>query len=721
MIFSKIKRAITPTVIQMEAVECGAAALSIILQYYGRYIPLEKLRLDCGVSRDGSKASNILKVARDHGLAAKGYKKENISELQELDLPIVVFWNFNHFLVVEGFKKGWVYLNDPATGPRKVSIKEFDDSFTGVVLTFKPTPAFTKSGKKRSMVSAILKRLKDIKLGISFVVMVGLVLVIPGLVVPAFLRIFVDKVLVSDLTNWFLPLLWGMALVMVIQGILNWVQQYYLLKLETKIAITSSSKFLWHILRLPIEFFNQRYGGEIGARVALNEKIATLMSGHLARTVISLIMIVFFASLMFFYDVVLTLIGISAVVLNLLALRLISKKRKDQSIAVSQENSKLMGTSLSGLQAIETLKATGGEGEFFARWTGYQAKMLNSNQKLAELTDILTCIPDLLTTLTTIAILAVGGIRVMEGHLSIGMLVAFQSLMLSLLKPATDLVNLGDVLQRLEGDMNRIDDVIKNPADARVPANFIEDTQDIKSPKLSGLIEIKNLTFGYSHHEPPLIEDLSITIQPGARIALVGGSGSGKSTIAKLVSGLYQPWAGQVLFDGKEFNQVPRAVFANSLTNVDQNIFLFEGTIHDNLTLWDKSIPQITVIEAAKDACVHDIVAARPGGYDSKIQEGGINFSGGQQQLLEIARSLAINPTIMVLDEASSALDAETEKKVDDNLRKRKCSCLLVAHRLSTIRDCDEIIVLDNGKVVERGTHDELYELKGLYKELLDN
>ena len=705
----------------MEAVECGAAALSIILQYYGRYIPLEKLRLDCGVSRDGSKASNILKVARDHGLAAKGYKKENISELQELDLPIVVFWNFNHFLVVEGFKKGWVYLNDPATGPRKVSIKEFDDSFTGVVLTFKPTPAFTKSGKKRSMVSAILKRLKDIKLGISFVVMVGLVLVIPGLVVPAFLRIFVDKVLVSDLTNWFLPLLWGMALVMVIQGILNWVQQYYLLKLETKIAITSSSKFLWHILRLPIEFFNQRYGGEIGARVALNEKIATLMSGHLARTVISLIMIVFFASLMFFYDVVLTLIGISAVVLNLLALRLISKKRKDQSIAVSQENSKLMGTSLSGLQAIETLKATGGEGEFFARWTGYQAKMLNSNQKLAELTDILTCIPDLLTTLTTIAILAVGGIRVMEGHLSIGMLVAFQSLMLSLLKPATDLVNLGDVLQRLEGDMNRIDDVIKNPADARVPANFIEDTQDIKSPKLSGLIEIKNLTFGYSHHEPPLIEDLSITIQPGARIALVGGSGSGKSTIAKLVSGLYQPWAGQVLFDGKEFNQVPRAVFANSLTNVDQNIFLFEGTIHDNLTLWDKSIPQITVIEAAKDACVHDIVAARPGGYDSKIQEGGINFSGGQQQLLEIARSLAINPTIMVLDEASSALDAETEKKVDDNLRKRKCSCLLVAHRLSTIRDCDEIIVLDNGKVVERGTHDELYELKGLYKELLDN
>lgn len=708
----------TPTILQMEAVECGSAALAIVMGYYGKVVSLEELREACGVSRDGSKASNVAKAARTYGFIAKGYTKEP-AELKSFKLPLIVFWNFNHFLVVEGFKKGLVYLNDPASGPRTVTDEEFDLAFTGVLLVIEPGPDFKPSGEARSLMASLKSRLPLSEPALAYLILAGLAMVIPGLVMPVFTKIFIDEYLIGHMDTWVKPLLVGMGVTTLIQGSLTWLQSYYLTRFHAKLALSTSSKFFWHVLRLPVVFYSQRSAGDISSRVAINDQVANLLTGDLATTVLSVVVAVFYAALMFSYDVTLTLIGIAIAALNVVFLRYVSKKRKDTNQKLSNDGGKLSGISMTGLQMMETLKASGMESDFFTKWSGYQTKVMNGQQEMGSTGVILGGVPPFLTALNTIIILSLGGLRVMDGYLTMGMLVAFQSLMSSFIGPVNQLVSMGAKIQEMQGDMNRLDDVLNYPCDPQVAVGGASDEASQYTPRLEGHLEFRNVTFGYSKQHEPLIENFNLILRPGERVALVGPSGCGKSTISKLVMGLYEPWSGEILFDGQPRAKLSRRTLINSLSMVSQEISMFEGSVSDNLTMWDSTISEKQLIKAATDACIHDTIAMRQGGYKSKMQEGGGNFSGGQKQRFEIARSLAINPRILVLDEATSALDPITEMQVDDNIRRRGCTCLIVAHRLSSIRDCDEIIVLSKGKVVQRGTHEQMRNAEGLYANLM--
>ncbi|TEB13180.1 NHLP family bacteriocin export ABC transporter peptidase/permease/ATPase subunit [Pelotomaculum propionicicum] len=737
------RRVKTPTVLQMEAVECGAASLAMILAYHGRIVPLEELRHACGVSRDGSKASNIVKAARSYGLIAGGYRRDP-DGLKEMRFPMIIHWEFNHFVVLEGFKKGRVYLNDPGQGTRTVSEEEFDRSFTGIALTFEPGPDFRPGGVKHGLIPALRRRLSGLEPALAYVVLASLFLLLPGMAIPTFTRVFVDYVVVGVAGYWLPALLAGLGLTAVLQGALTWLQQYYLLRLETRLALSTSSRFFWHVVRLPVDFFSQRYLGDIGSRVALNDQVARLLSGDLASTAVNLVVVFFYLAIMSQYDLVLTAVAVPLALLNIAFLKYVSHRRVIENQKLLQETGKLSGVTFSGLQIIESIMASGQDTEFFNRWAGYMARVLRSEQSLGVTSKYLAVFPTLVTGFCNTAILAVGGLRILDGHLSIGMLVAFQGLIASFMGPFGSMVNLGATLQEVEGSMKRLDDVLQYPLSRELAAagegravggpDTLPNGAPVAAPaagedepgavgetpaKLDGYVEFRNVTFGYSRLEPPLIEDFSMTLRPGDRVALVGGSGSGKSTLAKLLAGLYEPWSGAILFDGKPRQAWPRRVICNTVALVDQDISLFEGTIRENITLWDHSVPDAHVVRAAKDACIHDDIMARGGGYAHLVEEGGRNFSGGQRQRLEIARALAGSPTVLVLDEATSALDPVTEKEVDDSLRRRGCTCLIAAHRLSTIRDCDEIIVLENGKVAQRGTHEEMKDVEGPYARLI--
>lgn len=709
------KRVTTRTVYQMESVECGAASLAMILGYYGRVVPLEQLRRDCGVSRDGSKASNIVKAARNYGLIAKGFQR-SVDELFEGALPVIVFWKFNHFLVVEGVTSRGVYLNDPIGGKRVVSHEDFDAGYTGIVLTFEPGPDFVSGGTYPSLMSSLLRRVTRVRTGLMYVVLASILLIVPGLLTPVFAKIFIDDVLVRKLDSWMKPLLLGMGATVIFHGVLAWLQRSVLLRMESSIAVQESAAYMWHILRLPVEFFQQRFAGDIAQRVQINNSVAQMIGGKLATSVLNLLMITVYAVVMLSYNLNLALITIGITAVNVAAMRAAGRRLGAISERLLREQGKLQGVAMNGLQIIETLKAGGNEQDFFAQWAGYQAKVQDSQRRLQFIMQTLIVIPPVVSSITTALVLGIGGSYVMDGLLTIGSLVAFQSLLASFQSPLQQLLNLYADVQRLRGDMARLDDVLKYDQDLSAAAS---DGSGMPMLPLEGHVELRNITFGYSPLDPPLIKDFSLVLRPGSRVALVGKSGCGKSTLSKLIMGIYTPWSGEILFDGKPRTSWSRDTIVASLAIVDQDVFLFDGTVQENLTMWNDATPSSHVIQAAKDAQIHDVVAARAGGYASRVEEGGRNFSGGQAQRLEIARALVGNPRMLVLDEATSALDPITEQHIDTALRRRGVTTIIVAHRLSTIRDCDEIIVLDRGKVVQRGTHDQLKMEDGMYASLI--
>jgi NHLM bacteriocin system ABC transporter peptidase/ATP-binding protein len=704
----------TPTILQMEAVECGAAALAMVLACHGAFIPLEQLRVACGVSRDGSKASNIVRAARKFGLDAKGFRSEPAG-LDELPMPCIIHWNFNHFVVLEGIRGDRVYINDPAIGRRRIDMAELDQAFTGVVLTFERAAGFKKLGRKPQGLRLLLRELRGSKAAVGLLVAMSLALIVPGIVAAGFSKIFIDDILIRHSESWLVPLLIGMAITALFRAVLTALRQSLLLRLQTKLSVVMTSRFLWRVMALPMEFFAQRHAGDIASRVSGNEQIARLLSGGIAANALNLTSVIFFAIAMALYDVSLAAIGVAMTLGNVLALRLFGGRRQDLGRSLAQEQGKLIGSTVGAVRTIETLKASGLEDEAFGQWAGIQAKALNAEQELGISSVFLDMLPTLISGLTVAAILGFGGLRVIEGTFTLGSLIAFQSLMGSFADPITDLVNQAGSFQTIKGSLERLEDVYNYPMETARGAT----SADGLAPKLTGRVELRNIEFGYSMLDPPLLSGLSIAIEPGSRVALVGASGSGKSTLGRLICGLYRPWGGEIRIDGRSLSDIPAQVFANSVAYVDQDIFLFEGSARDNLTLWDPTVAELDLSQALKDAVIHDEIATRSGNYECYVNEGGSNFSGGQRQRIEIARALVGNPSVLVLDEATGALDPITEKIIDDNLRRRGCTCIIIAHRLSTIRDCDEIIVLQAGAIVERGTHEQLIALNGAYAQLV--
>jgi NHLM bacteriocin system ABC transporter peptidase/ATP-binding protein len=707
------RRTRTPTILQFEAVECGAACLGMILGYFGRTVPLEELRMRCGVSRDGSSAGNMVRAARLYGLEATGHRYET-GAIRKVTPPFVVFWEFRHFVVVDGTSEHGVFLNDPAIGRRTVSWEEFDRNFTGVTITFEKTAAFEPNKTRSSGLAVLAGRLRESQGGVLYVILAGLGLVVPGLLFPALTKIFIDDVLVAGRTHWGPAVLAALGVTILVQIVLLQLQQLVVLRLQTKIALSSASRFFWHVLNMPMDFYAQRSAGDLSGRVRLNDRVAQLLSGRITTAAVRLISAIFFLALIARYDVVLALVSVVVATLNIVALRAVNDRRSDANAALLQAEAELLGTAVVGIRFIETLKAAGSETTFMQRWGSRIARVMNARQRFAAPSEALAATPRLLGTLNAIVIVGFGGLRVMDGALSLGSMFAVYLLAGEFVGPFADIVRFGAEFQELDGSLKRLEDVFHYPAEVRPLA--------VPEPvplRLRGGLELDDVTFGYSPVAPPFVTGFSMRIEPGRRVALVGTTGSGKSTVSKLASGLYAPWSGSVRYDGYLRAAIDPRSFATGVATVDQEIALFAGSVRSNITLWDPTLDEAAVELAARDAAIHAEIVARPGGYDAWVDEEGRNFSGGQRQRLEIARALVRDPVLLILDEATSALDPITEKIIADNLRRRGCSCLIVAHRLSTIRDCDEIIVLENGIVVERGSHDTLLAGDGRYAGLV--
>lgn len=710
------KVAKVPVILQLEALECGAASLAMVMAYYNKWIPLEQVRLDCGVSRDGSNAKNMLIAARSYGMSAKGYRYEPDSLREKGRFPCIIHWNFNHFVVLNGFRKDKAVLNDPAKGLVEVSMKEFDEAFTGVCIMLEPAEGFVADGKKKSIMKFAQKQLMGTGTAMLFTVMVSLISALIGVIHPVFSRIFMDRLITGKNPDWVAPFFLFLSTFALIQIVLSGMQAIYSLKIQGKLAIKANAQYMWHVLRMPAEFFTQRMAGDIVARKDTNASIASTLINTLAPTVLNMIMMVFYLVIILRYSVALTLIGIGGMILNIVLNQYISGKRINISRVQMRDAAKLSSTTVAGIEMIETIKASGAENGFFEKWSGYQASVNTQNVKTMKLNQYYNLISQIMSSLVNMIILALGLYMIIQGQFTVGTFFAFQAMLSSFMAPVTELASAGTTIREMRTNMERIEDVMEYPTDVKYKQNSKE---EISYDKLTGKVELKNVTFGYSRLAPPLIENFSMTLEIGQKVAFVGGSGCGKSTLAKLISGLYQPWSGEILFDGKPISEIDRNIFTGSLAVVDQDITLFEDTIANNIKMWDSSIEDYEMILASRDASLHEDIMQRDGGYQYKLMEGGRDFSGGQRQRMEIARVLAQDPTIMIMDEATSALDAKTEYEVVKAIKDRGITCIVIAHRLSTIRDCDEIIVMEHGKIVERGNHEKLMAQHGKYEELI--
>lgn len=707
-----------PVIMQLEALECGAACLTMVLAYYGKWVPLEQIRTECGVSRDGSNAKNILIAARYHGLTAKGYRCEAEVLREQGNFPCIIHWNFDHFVVLCGIRGNKVYLNDPAKGSVVVDWKTFDESFTGICLQMEPGDNFVAGGKPKSVLPFAAKRLKGSGPAIAFAVLTAIISALVNAINPVFSRVFLDRLLTHQNPQWVQGFLLLFGLFGLTQIVMTALREIYELRIKGKMAAVGNVSYIWKVLHLPMSFFSQRRASDIQIRQTENASVANTLISTLTPLALNGVMMIFYLVLMFRYSWVLTLVGFASLAVNALASRYISQKRVNLTRVSMTDAAKLQAFTAAGIQLVESIKASGAENGFFAKWAGYQATDNANNIASLKLNQYLGLLPRIVSSIADNIVLILGVWLAMQGQFTVGMIMAFQGYLSSFMSPATSFISAGQVLQEMRTEMERIEDVMDYPEEE----TFAEDSGDkVEYQKLTGKLEVRNLEFGYAPLGAPLIQNFNLTLEPGKSVAIVGQSGCGKSTLSKLLSGLYKPWRGEILFDGKPMREINKNVFYGSVAVVDQDVILFEDTIENNIKMWDASIEDFEMILAARDAQIHEDIMARQKGYQHRLLEGGRDFSGGQRQRIEIARVLAQDPTVIILDEATSALDSKTEYNVVRAIRDRGIACVVIAHRLSTIRSCDEIIVMDHGMIADRGTHEELLRTSKLYSELVCN
>ena len=704
-----------PVIMQMEMVECGAASLGMIMAYHKRWLTLEQLRKDCGVSRDGCNARQLLQAGRSYGMEANAYRLE-ADELQEV-APAIIHWNFNHFVVYKGKKGGMHYLNDPAKGKVKVSDEEFGKAFTGIAMTFEPTADFHPGGQRVSIMGFVRRRLKNTTAAAFFIFVTGLLTALVGITTPLFSQIFMDDILSGRNPDWFLPFMGAFSVVIGLNVLVSALEGLYGPKYNASLAVEANTHFFWHLLRLPVDFYSQRYVGDLILRQQSNQNIASTLVRQLAPLAIQLLLLVVYLVFMLRYSLLLTGIGLGTMLLNVLLARYISKKRVDIARLSERNMGKYYGVTMSCLDNIETIKAAGAENGFFDHWAGHYTNKHNSEARVARKNLFYGAFPSLLQALTTNAILLVGVYLIMDGAFTIGMLLAFQGFMAGFMAPATNLLSVVELVIEMRTQMERVEDVLKYPVEERLHKR--EDGGG--TGKLGGRVELKNITFGYNNFSAPQIKNFSMKLEPGRSVAFVGTSGCGKSTLAKLITGLYNPWEGEILFDGMPLSQIDADEFTNSVALIDQNVVMFDDTVAANVKMWDSSIEDFAMVLACRDAQIREDIISRPEGFNTVLVRKGRNFSGGQLQRLEIAAALAREPVVLIMDEATSALDADTEARIMESIRRMGVTLIVIAHRMSTIRDCDEIIVMDKGEVVERGTHEQLVNGNGLYRRMMES
>ena len=702
-----------PMVMQMEAVECGAASLSMILAYYGKWLPLEQVREACSVSRDGCSMKNILLAAKIYGLEPSAYKvsAEDMSGME----PAIIHWNFEHFVVFKGMRKGKAYLNDPGIGPVEIPMDEFRRSFTGVAMTFELTDRFQPSGHPTSIFSYIRHNLSGANEAFWLTFIFTLLLAVVTLTLPLLTRVFFDEILSGRNAQWATIFFCLMAVLALFNFIVTLWQQRYSKRIAGQLALRGNINYLRHLLRLPMNFFAMRYVGDLQQRQRLNESITHSLVEVLAPQAINVTLLVLYFILMLSYNYMLTMIGVVAALVNLAVLHYYAGKRLNMVRSTQQSMGKYYSTTVSCLENIESIKAAGAEEGFFQYWSGLWSRMFNKQREMHIQQSEMSLLPTLTSNLLTMAVLLVGAWYILQGDLSVGMLMAFQGFMTAFMAPVEKIVNAGQQLLEMRSQIERVDDVMRYPEDRHV------DGEHSEAGKLLGELELRDVTFGYNRTMPPLIEHFNLHLRAGESVAFVGSSGCGKSTLAKLISGLYKPWSGEILFDGRPIESISSDELTNSIAVVDQNIVLFDDTLSQNIRMWDQSIEDFAILMACSDAQVHSDIMSRPEGLATKVVRGGKNFSGGQCQRFEIATALAREPMILIMDEATSALDPTTEDLVMRHIREMGITQIVVAHRLSTIRDCDQIIVMDAGHVVQHGTHEQLMQQDGLYRQLMEN